>query len=73
MATLPPQLIQVEKKPQRLSSFETIVEDVAEQYFSGGAAAMEVAPAPVIAVKKHSFRSSLDTIWEPRHRVEVEV
>lgn len=71
MATLPPQLIQVEKKPQRLSSFETIVEDMAEEYLSG--AAMEVAPAPVIAVKKRSFRSSLDTIWELRHRVEVEV
>jgi len=64
METLPPQMISVEK-PQRATTCETI----AEESWSGERVESlvtlgEVAPAPVITVKKQAFQSSLDTIWE---------
>lgn len=65
METLPPQMISVEK-PQRATTCETIAE---ESWSSGERVESlvmlgEVAPAPVITVKKQAFQSSLDTIWE---------
>jgi len=61
METLPPQMIRVEK-PQRATTCETIAEESCsvESLVTLG----EVAPAPVITVKKQAFQSSLDTIWE---------
>lgn len=58
MATLPAQIIRVEK-PQRASTCETIPEEK-----PAGVTVSEVAPAAVITVKKQAFQSSLDTIWE---------
>ncbi|KAG0606360.1 hypothetical protein M758_9G135200 [Ceratodon purpureus] len=68
MAILPPKMIKVEKS-QRTSKFETIVEEsisLDEECAASIITFGEVAPAPVITVKKQAFRSSLDTIWEER-------
>jgi hypothetical protein len=67
MATsLPAQVITVEKA-ERVSRFETIVEEslsLDEECAVSLVTFGEVAPAPVITVKRPAFRSSLDTIWE---------
>jgi hypothetical protein len=66
METLPAQVITVEKA-ERVSRFETIVEEslsLDEECAASLVTFGEVAPAPVITVKRPAFRSSLDTIWE---------